>query len=372
MRSIFTIILFTFCLTLVAQTPTYDELNFEADSTTKVYKQIGKNVAFVRSKRGTSGVNKTSKADSIIAMPVTEIVLVFSEIDASAIAEREEANRERWENLLMTYPEFFQFTTTYKNVCQCNSTIDGETLKLAQGFYIYFTGAEPKVEEKKPVVKAAATPPAATKVKETAAANEEAVTKKEKPVEETKKVEKAKESETHVKEEKHHDTPVAEDTHHDTHVAHDVAKGGAKGKIVHAKPRRAKDPKSCRAPCYLGGDEDLNDFFKQSIVLSKKQKKHGKNLLAVVKINLDLDGSIKKAMVTGENEDLNKQIQDAVNSMSPWNAEVKAGITVRSEIRITLKFDPESKSLKPFEVALNHRPGPLCKCISDAEMFGTE
>jgi hypothetical protein len=372
MKSIFTSIFFIVCLTLAAQTPTYDELNFEADSTTKIYKHAGKNVAFVRSKRGTSGVNKTSKADSILALPITEIVLVFSELDASAIAEREEANRERWENLLLTYPEFFQFTTTYKNVCQCNSSMDAEALKQAQGFYIYFTGAEPKVEEKKPVVKAApvASPPA-NKVKEVPVAKEVAA-KKEKPVEETKKVEKVKESEAPVTEEKHHDTHATDDTHHDTHATHDVAKGGAKGKVAHAKPRRAKDPKSCRPPCYLGGDEDLNDFFKQSIVLSKKQKKHGKDLMAVVKINLDLDGTIKKALVTGENEGLNKQIQDAVNSMSPWNAEVKAGITVRSEIKITLKFDPESKSLKPFEVALNHRAGPLCKCISDAEMFGTD
>src|SRR5262249_22675428 len=117
-----------------------------------------------------------------------------------------------------------------------------------------------------------------------------------------------------------------------------------------AKPRRSKDTKACRPPCYESGDEDLNAFFKQNVVLTKKQKKKGKNLMAVVKLSLHFDGTIKKEMVTGENEDFNKQVEEAVKGMNKWNAAVKNGVSIKSEVKITLKFDKETKSMKPFEV----------------------
>ncbi|MEO6304705.1 MAG: hypothetical protein ABIP51_16205, partial [Bacteroidia bacterium] len=155
MRSFLVIILFSIlCSPLVGQT-TFEEMSFDADSLGTAYKSAGKNYAFIRSKKGTGGLTKTSTADSILAkaIPVTEIVLVFSETDPSAIAEREDGNRQRWENLLVTYPDLFQFSTTYKNLCQCKNGGDAEAFKKSQGFYVYFGAEEPKVEEKKPVAK---------------------------------------------------------------------------------------------------------------------------------------------------------------------------------------------------------------------------
>jgi hypothetical protein len=46
------------------------------------------------------------------------------------------------------------------------------------------------------------------------------------------------------------------------------------------------------------------------------------------------------------------------------------GVDVRSEVKITLKYDRESKAIKPFEIAVTPRLGPKCKCASDAEIFG--
>src|SRR5689334_20655835 len=136
MKNLLAAVVMMLCMPLAAQT-TFDEMEIEADSTLSTYKPSGKNYVLVKSKRGTSGMNKTPAADAILNSEVTEIVLVFTENEPGEIAEREEANRERWENLLMTYPEFFQFSTTYKNVCQCNTHGDAESFKKAQGFYVY-------------------------------------------------------------------------------------------------------------------------------------------------------------------------------------------------------------------------------------------
>src|SRR5687767_2956387 len=97
--------------------PVYDDMVIEMDSVTSVYKPSGKNFIYMKSKRGTDGVPKISSADSILALnlPITDIVLVYTEDNAGDLAKRETANRERWENLLKTYPQFFQFETNYKS-----------------------------------------------------------------------------------------------------------------------------------------------------------------------------------------------------------------------------------------------------------------
>ncbi|MCC6372754.1 MAG: hypothetical protein IT236_17250 [Bacteroidia bacterium] len=349
------------CLPIVAQTPTFDELTFEDEELTVAYKNKPKNHVFLRSKRGTNGMNKTSSGDSITAMPVNEIVLVFSELEASAADEREEANRERWENLLMTYPEYFQANTSYKNVCQCNTSGDAEQFKKMQGFYIYFTGKEPKVEEKRAEVKPVKTEEKTAPVKETKEPEKQAVAKTKEPA--------VKESEP-VK----NDPPPAKETREENTNSggNEVVKENTTTtkKPATAKPRRSKDTKACRLPCYENGDEDLNAFFRTSITLTKKQKKHGKHLEATVKIPLHFDGSIKKPMVVGENEDLNKQILEALKSMINWNAAVKNGVATKSEVKITLKFDKETKSMKPAEIIITPKLGPKCTCVSDAEIFG--
>jgi hypothetical protein len=76
-------------------------------------------------------------------------------------------------------------------------------------------------------------------------------------------------------------------------------------------------------------------------------------------------------MVNGANTSLNEYVSMAVKSMDLWNPAVKAGTTVKSEVKITLKYDKSTKAIKPFEVAITPRPNPKCsKCLSDAEIFG--
>jgi hypothetical protein len=379
MKYFLTIIIFVFCTSLIGQVESYDEMNVEADSTIRTYKPAGKNYVFIRSKRGNSGVNKSSRADSIIAFPVTEIVLVYTETDPSQLASREEANRERWENLLLTYPEYFQENTTYKALCQCSANGDEAAFKQALGFYVYFTGEEPKMAEKTPEVVAAPVKaePVKTKSEEkieekkSVAKEDKKAAKKEKETEkpEVKEIVNEPVKET-VKETRQPENVAVEDDEN-TPVVNPVKPKERAKKPVTTKPRKARDPKACRLPCYENGDEDLNAFFMQNITLSKKQKRKGKNLLSVLRLQLNNDGSIKKAMVTGENEAFNLQVQEAAKMMNQWNPAVKNGITVKSEVKITLKFDRETKSIKPFEVAIIPRLGPKCQCVSDAEIFGS-
>ncbi len=384
MKYLLVIITFILSLPIVAQTPTFDELSFEPDSVKAIYKPSSKNYVFLRSKRGNSGLTKTPVADAMLTAEVTEIVLVFTENDAAALAEREEANRERWENLLMTYPEFFQYSTTYKNLCQCKSSGDGEALKQAQGFYIYVNAEVPKMEEPK----IAETPPPAPKKAEDAPApapkapkqEEKKITEVEKPavkaneppaVKETPAVVEKKEikkDEVKKEVENHPVEPAATEETAATEV-HKTSPTKRVGTI--SKVRKSKDKKACRTACYESGDDDLVNYFKQNIKLSKKQRKKGKHMNAVAKLQLDVDGTIKKAMVTGENEDFNKMVQEAVNGMSAWNSSVKNGVTVKSEVKITLKYDKGTKSIIPFEVAVNPRQPPKCKCASDSEIFGS-
>lgn len=112
-------------------------------------------------------------------------------------------------------------------------------------------------------------------------------------------------------------------------------------------------------------------FFRNNMPLTKKERRKSKNLAAAVKIQLDVDGSIKKTQVTGENEKFNKHVESVLKSMSPWNCAVKNGSAVRSEVKFIVKFDKESKSMKPFDILVTPKPGPKCKCASDSEIFGS-
>lgn len=384
------------CLPLAAQTPTFDEIEFEPDSLTGAYKPSGKNYVLIRSKRGTSGLNKTAQADAILSAEVTEIVLVFTETDRGDIAEREEANRERWENLLLTYPELFQFSTTYKNMCQCKIGGDAEAFKQSQGFYVYVNGdvppaaPEPKAEEPKPV---AATPKAETKAPaaETKAPEKKVVEEKKAP-EEKKVAEEKKAAEPQVAASdktavKTQEAPVVkeepkqaareeareEEPAKETAAAEPVVKKPKPVKKTAAavlKPRRAKDSKACRMACYENGDESLDNFFKENMKLTKKERRKIKKSVAMLRIQLNVDGSIKKTMVTGADEKFNAMVLGAAGAMNSWNATVKSGVTVKSEVKINLKYDKATKSVKPFEVIVTPKLPPKCKCVSDSELFG--
>ena len=376
MKSLLAAVLFVLCLPLVSQTA-FEEIEFEADSTARTYKPSGKNYVNLKSKRGSSGMNKTPLGDAIVSAEVTEIVLVFSELDASAISEREDANHERWENLYKTYPEYFQFSTTYKNVCQCNTSGDAEAFKAAQGFYIYIAGEVPKVDEPKapepvaPVTKAVE-PPAPTP------APTKPVTKTEEPVA---KAPKAEENKTEtppppppaapVKEApvtKAKEEPTASE---EEAPAAEVSKPTTKKKtgVATNKPRKAKDKKACRPACYGFGDEDLHVFFKENMNLSKKEKKKSKKWVCNVKLQIHFDGVVKKAMVTGSNEVCNQKVDEALKLMNKWNCAVKNGVAVKSEVKFTLKYDKASKSLKPFDILANPKPSAKCPCVTDSEIF---
>ena len=323
---------------------------------------------------------KVSSADSIKGFEITDIVLVFTETTEDAVDTREDNNRERWENLLTTYPEFFQFNTNYKNICQCSIGGNAEALKATQGFYVYFKAPAPKPavtavpvkEEKKENV--AETKKTEEVKKEAAPVKEEKkeVVKEEKKemVKEEKKTEVVKEEKKVVKEEeKEEDLNAvtegpAETSNIELSTSHQKKSG-------YSKPKKAKNAKACRPPFYGTGDEDLHTFFKDNITLSKKQRRQVKGDASILKLSLNFDGSIKKAMVNGANKDLNDLVSLAVKNMDLWNPAVKNGLTVKSEVKITLKYDKSTKAIKPLEIMITPRPNPKCtKCLSDAEIFG--
>ncbi|MBL7934365.1 MAG: hypothetical protein JNM51_00995, partial [Bacteroidia bacterium] len=132
-----------------------------------------------------------------------------------------------------------------------------------------------------------------------------------------------------------------------------------------AKPKKAKDPKACRQACYGSGESDLNDFFRDKIVLTKKMRKDEVDL----KLQLNVDGTVKKVIVLGDNAELNKLVEEVAKNMV-WNASVKNGLTIKSEVRMKLKFDKELKGLKANDLMVNPRLGPKCMtCASDSELF---
>jgi hypothetical protein len=386
-KSLLVIFLFVVCVPVLAQTPVYDDLVFDEEEMKTAYKPVGKTFEVLKSKKGTGGMPKVPSADAIKTAEITDIILVFSETTEDAATTREESNRERWENLIATYPEFFQFSTNYKNICQCNIGGDAEALKPTQGFYIYYKVAAPKVEtpvaavkeektevkevakvEKKDVSTGSTT---AKEVKENKKNEEVVKEKKEDKKEVAKEVKKEEKTAQKEPEEKEEDLNATTEGPKQTSA---IELSNAKPKKAgYNKPRKAKSPKACRPPFYGTGDEDLNIFFKENITLSKKQRRQVKGDLSILKLSLNFDGSIKKAMVNGANTALNDYVSLAVKSMDSWNPAVKGGYSVKSEIKITLKYDKATKAIRPFEVVITPRPAPKClECKSDSEIFGSD
>ena len=381
-KAIFVIALMISTNLVFGQDVSYYDLTFGLDSTTTPYKASA-NYVFIRSKRGTEPIKATSAGDSIKSFVIQKIVLVFSETSASEIENREAFNQERWENLIPTYPEFFQTKTTYKNSCQCSQDASSPSYKEVQGFYIYYTPkgvSEPKKEVE--VAKVETSKPTETK-KEVEVVKAETpkpieVVKKEEPkkVVEVKKKEepkKVKEVETKVEETKPVEVVKKEEPKKEVEAITPATNtnteelSDSKNKTTRpvGKTRKAKDPKACRTACYGTGESDLNAFFKDKIVLTKKMKKDEVDL----KLQLNVDGSIKKVIIIGDNADLNKLVEEAVKDMI-WNASVKAGLTIKSEVRMILKFDKETKGLKANDLIVNPRLGPKClTCASDEELF---
>lgn len=380
LKSLLVIFLFVVCVPVIAQTPAYDDLVFDEDEMKTAYKPVGKSFEVLKSKKGTGGMPKVPSADAIKTAEITDIILVFSETTEDAASTREESNRERWENLLLTYPEFFQFSTNYKNICQCNIGGDAEALKPSQGFYIYYKVAAPKVEtpvaavkeEKAEVKEVAKVEKKETKeVKETKKSEETVKEKKEEKKEVVKEVKKEEKSAQKEPEEKEEDLNATTEGPKQTSSI-ELSNSKPK-KAGYNKPRKAKSPKACRPPFYGTGDEDLNIFFKENITLTKKQRRQVKGDLSILKLSLNFDGSIKKAMVNGANTALNDLVSLSVKSMEAWNPAVKGGFSVKSEVKITLKYDKSTKAIRPFEVAITPRPAPKClECKSDSEIFGSE
>jgi hypothetical protein len=388
LKAIFVIALIISSNLVFGQEPSFYELTFGIDSTTTPYKANNDNFVFIRSKRGTEPVKATSAGDSIKSFVIQKIVLVFSESLTSELENRDAYNQERWENLMPTYPEFFQATTTYKNICQCSQDASSPSYKEVQGFYIYYTpkgvsvpkkevevvkAEEPKPNEpKKEIVKeepkkvvevAKVETPKPVEPKKEIAKEEpkKEETKKAKEVES--KVEEVKPVELVKKEEpKKEVEAIAPPTNTNTE---EVSDSKNKATVPPAKPRKAKDPKACRTACYGAGESDLNAFFKDKVALTKKMKKDEVDL----KLQLNVDGTVKKVVIKGENAELNKLVEEAVKDMI-WNSSVKSGLTIKSEVKMILKFDKKLKGLKAEELMVSPRLGPKClTCASDDELF---
>lgn len=387
MRSVFITLFLTLSFTLFSQTPVYDDLTFDEEEIGSGFKASAKQHITLKSKKGTGGMPKVPEADALKTAEVTDIILVFTETTEDAAGTREENNRERWENLISTYPEFFQFATNYKNVCQCVMGGDAEALKPTQGFYIYYKTAEQKAAEK--AAELAAKQAAEKKEIEAAKASEKKVEKKEEPKKEEKKEvvknepkkEKEKEVEKPKKEKEKKEDPKKEEPKKEEEVVETstAVEGAEETVTVEIKPKRqgykkpkvSKDKKACRPPCYGNSDDELNTFFKENITLDKKMRRAVKGSQCIVKLSLNFDGSIKKAMVNGTNAKLNELVTVALKSMDLWYPAVKGGVTVKSEVKLTLQYDKSTKSVKPFEVMITPRPNPKCtECRTDAELFG--
>ncbi|MBS1652164.1 MAG: hypothetical protein JSU07_09160 [Bacteroidetes bacterium] len=357
-----------------SQTPVYDDLIFEEDSTTNTYKAIGKNFFHLKSKKGSGGMAHTSTADSNKTAKITDIILVFSETSADAIAEREQANRERWENLLNTYPEFFQFNTNYKTICQCKIGGDAEAFKHTQGFYLYFAKDEPKpvVISEKPKQNSNEKTTDTKKTEITTApekpSNKEKTSAKDNQTSKNTKSEKVKPKEEPKVEPKEEEITKTDGPDQTSTI--DLS-STVKKREGYTKPKKAKNNKLCRPPFYGSGEDDINIFFKENIALDKKTTRKVKGDESILKLSLNFDGSVKKAMVSGPNTLLNDLISAAVKSMDLWNPSVKGGITTKSEIKMTMKYDKSTKAIRPFETVITPRPAPKCsKCLSDSEIFG--
>lgn len=384
MRSILITFFLALSIIVFSQTPVYDDLTFDEEEIGAGFKASAKQHIVLKSKKGTGGMPKVPEADALKTAEITDIILVFTETTEDAAGTREENNRERWENLINTYPEFFQFATNYKNVCQCVMGGDPEALKPTQGFYIYYKTAEQKAAEK--AAELAAKQAAEKKEIEAAKASEKKAEKKEEPKKEEKKEvvknepKKEKEKEKEVEKPKEEKKKKEEEKKEEEVVETSTAVEGTEETVTveikpkrqgYKKPKVSKDKKACRPPCYGNSDDELHIFFKENITLDKKMRRAVKGSQCIVKLSLNFDGSIKKAMVNGTNAKLNELVTVALKSMDLWYPAVKGGVTVKSEVKLTLQYDKSTKAIKPFEVMITPRPNPKCtECKTDAEIFG--
>ena len=56
--------------------------------------------------------------------------------------------------------------------------------------------------------------------------------------------------------------------------------------------------------------------------------------------------------------------------MDLWNPAVKGGVTIKSQVKMVLRYDNSSKQIKPFETTLIPRPAPKCtECLDDSQVF---
>lgn len=382
MRSFMFFIAVIFYSALFCQSPAYDDLVFDEEELGTAYKFGNKNYVLLKSKKGTGGLPKTTSGDSIKSFEISDIILVYTETTEDAAEKREENNRERWENLIASYPEFFQFNTNYKNICQCSIGGDAESLKATQGFYVYFKPPIPKatiatpVKEEKQIVKEVAKieekkePVKENEVIKERKKTEEKPEEKKEVVKEVVKIEKKEtRTETKADEEKEEDLNAVTEGPKQT-ASIDIS-AARKKNTNYSKPKKAKNPKACRPPFYGMDDKDIYVFFKDNIVLTKKQRRQVKGDESILKLSLNFDGSIKKALVNGANTSLNELVSTAVKTMDNWNPAVKGGLTVKSEVKITLKYDKSIKGIKPIDISITPRPNPKCtKCLSDSEIFG--
>ncbi|MBX3163043.1 MAG: hypothetical protein KF900_01065 [Bacteroidetes bacterium] len=384
MKRFLPFILFALALPLAAQT-SYDELEFEEDELESSYKTTGKNYVLLKSKRGESGMNTAPEADALVSAKskIKEIVLVYTETKEDDYDSREDANRERWENLIRTYPQFFQANTVYKSICQCVMGGNADALKKIQGFYVYVSGALPQVQAETPPPPTASNPPAPKETskqevsQKSAEVSQPSAAKQETKPAETPKQEVARqepktvEPETPKQEPVKQETKTAEIQKDDVDDDEPIVKKATSAKKTANpnRPRIAKDKKACRPACYGMGDEDLLAFFKDNIPLTKKERKKAKSWVAAVNLQLNMDGSVKKSTVKGANAEFNKRVETVLKSMNNWNAAVKNGRTTKAVVNFNLKYDKASKTMRPTDFNMNPRPSPKCPCVSDSELF---
>jgi hypothetical protein len=285
---------------------------------------------FIASSFGSDRILQGTKLDSISDFLIKEIVLVYSRYHKSENFSQSKLNDARWNNLLKDYPQLFQNgTTRYKNICQDGLTSDTVAKKLTHGFYIYFENRadpvkrETEISEISKMVQAMGIDTAETSETESAPVETEEI------------------------------IPLSE-----------LRKKHSKFK----KPMRTIDPKACRQPFYMTGMNDLDNFFKEHITLTPRQKRHPKKLDAEVLLRLDFNGFIKSAHVLTANKLLIEQIRKALSEMNVWNPAVKNGITIKSDVKFLLHCTPEGKmGLKGTYIVSRN----LAKCgtASDEELF---
>ncbi|MCX8080947.1 MAG: hypothetical protein N3F09_06910 [Bacteroidia bacterium] len=362
---------------LTAQVSTIEDIVIEEDSITVPYKPSGNHVYF-KSKKKSGGMEKIQELDNIIknGYEINEIVLVYTEDSPADFANREADNRNRWENLMAAHPDIFQFNTNYRSVLQKANSSNAEAMKSIQGFYVYYSKTSPPSPPPLPPSPTSSKPSdpmtkgdvkkGTEPENQTFEIKENKKNKKEKETaevpKENKKDKMNKEKDDVVKDEKKAEDAFPEPTPEPTRPKRTIT--------IYSSPRKAKDPKACRPPCYEEGDEGLVNYFKSALTLSKRERKKFDEYVTIVKLTLDFNGAIKKMQVTCPDKDLQGRVENALNGMGNWLPAVKGGITVKSEVRFLLKYDKSSKAILPSDFQIIPRPNPKCnKCLSDSEIF---